>query len=47
MKTLLSGLEDVDIAEKYMEYSIMANVYQASLAAGAKIMQPSLMDYLR
>lgn len=47
MKTLLSSLEDIDIAEKYMEYSIMANVYQASLAAGAKIMQPSLMDYLR
>ena len=47
MKNLLSSLEDVDIAEKYMEYSIMANVYQASLAAGAKIMQPGLMDYLR
>jgi flagellar hook-associated protein 3 FlgL len=47
MKTLLSSIEDVDIAEKYMEYSIMANVYQASLAAGAKILQLSLMDYLR
>ena len=47
MKNLLSSLEDVDIAEKYMEYSIMANIYQASLAAGAKIMQPGLMDYLR
>lgn len=47
LKSLLSEKEDIDIAEKYMEYSVMSTVYQASLAAGAKILQPSLMDYLR
>ena len=43
---LLSQREDVDIAEKYMEYSVMKSVYQASLSAGASILQPSLLDYL-
>lgn len=43
---LLSNKEDVDIAEKYMEYSIMSQIYQASLSAGSKILQPSLLDYL-
>lgn len=47
LKGLLSGREDIDVAEKYMEYSIMAVVYQASLITGAKILQPSLLDYLR
>ncbi len=47
LNKLLSDREDIDIAEKYMEYSVMAVVYQASLSVGAKILQPSLMDYLR
>lgn len=47
LKSLLSEKEDVDIAKKYIEYSVMSTVYQASLAAGAKILQPSLLDYLR
>lgn len=44
---ILSEREDIDIAEKYMEYSVMKSVYQASLSAGASILQPSLLDYLR
>lgn len=47
LNTLLSQREDIDIAEKYMEYNVMSTVYQASLAAGSKILQPSLLDYLR
>ncbi|MFZ7131508.1 MAG: flagellar hook-associated protein FlgL [Eubacteriales bacterium] len=47
LTTLLSQKEDIDIAEKYMEYSVMESVYQASLSAGAKILQPSLLDYIR
>jgi len=43
---LLSQREHIDIAEKYMEYSVMKSVYQASLSAGASILQPSLLDYL-
>lgn len=47
MTELLSKTEDIDMAEKIMEFSVMENVYQASLATGARILQPSLLDYLR
>jgi len=47
MKELLSKSEDIDIAEKMMEFSMMSMVYQASLSTGAKILQPSLLDYIR
>lgn len=43
---LLSEKEDIDIAEKYMEYSVMQQIYQASLSTGSQILQPSLLDYL-
>ncbi|MGB9885467.1 MAG: flagellar hook-associated protein FlgL [Moorellales bacterium] len=46
MTELLSRLEDVDLAKISMEYSISQYVYQASLATGAKVVQPSLVDYL-
>lgn len=44
---LMSKNEDIDLAEKIMEYTTLSNVYQASLATGAKIIQPTLLDYLR
>lgn len=47
LTTLKSKAEDVDIAEIVMELKIQENVYQAALATGAKILQPSLLDYLR
>lgn len=47
LKEVLSEKEDVDLAESYMEYIMMTTGYQASLSMGAKILQPSLMDYLR
>lgn len=47
LNKLLSDREDIDIAEKYMEFSVMAAVYQASLHTGARILQPSLLDYIR
>ncbi|WFA07925.1 flagellar hook-associated protein FlgL [Tissierella sp. Yu-01] len=47
LNTLLSKREDIDIAEKYMEYSVMKTVYLASLQTGAQILQPSLLDYIR
>lgn len=47
MTELLSKTEDIDFAEKIMHYMMMENIYQASLATGAKIMQPSLLDFLR
>ncbi|HCW73373.1 MAG TPA: flagellar hook-associated protein 3 [Clostridiaceae bacterium] len=47
MTELLSKSEDIDLAEKMMEFSMMSTVYQASLSTGAKILQPSLLDYIR
>lgn len=47
LNTILSEREDIDIAEKYMEYMVMSNIYQASLSVGAKVLQPSLLDYIR
>jgi len=44
---LRSRLEDIDFAETMMNFSILENLYRASLATGAKIIQPSLLDYLR
>jgi len=47
MKELLSKTEDIDFAEKIMEYSMMANVYYASLSMGARILMPSLLNFLK
>lgn len=47
LNKVLSEREDIDIAEKYMEFITMSTVYQASLSIGSKIMQPSLLDYMR
>lgn len=44
---ILSKTEDIDFTEKQMEYVTMQSVYIASLQTSAKILQPSLMDYLR
>lgn len=46
MTELLSKTEDIDIAEKYMEYSTMSSVYTASLKVGAQILQQSILDFL-
>ncbi|ULL19455.1 flagellar hook-associated protein FlgL [Paenibacillus sp. H1-7] len=51
MGTNLQGLqsktEDADMAEVITNLKMGENVYQASLSAGAKIIQPSLVDFLR
>jgi flagellar hook-associated protein 3 FlgL len=44
---ILSKTEDVDMAEIIMNLKMQENVYMASLAAGARIIQPSLLDFLR
>ncbi len=45
-KTLLSEAEDVDIAEAAMNLNLKESAYQASLAACARVILPSLLDYL-
>lgn len=47
MTEILSETEDINITEKTMEFANMQTVYLASLQTSAKIIQPSLMDYLR
>ena len=47
MTQILSGIEDIDITQKTMEYSVMQTVYTAALQTSAKVIQPSLLDYLR
>ena len=47
MTELKSKSEDIDLAKKMMEFSVMSNVYEASLAVGAKVLQSSLLDYMR
>jgi flagellar hook-associated protein 3 FlgL len=47
MTQLLSKTADIDIAQKTIEYKMAENVYMASLQTGAKILQPSLLDFLR
>lgn len=42
-----SLIGDVDMAEAIMNYNVKEHVYQAALAAGARVMQPTLLDYLR
>lgn len=44
---LLSKIQDVDMAEAITDFTMQQNVYQAALTAGAKAIQPSLLDYLR
>ena len=47
LKKMLSNIEDIDIAEAITKLKSEESLYQASLAASAKIIQPSLMDFLR
>ena len=46
-KERLSYAEDVDLAQMITDLKMEESVYRASLAIGARIIQPSLVDYLR
>jgi len=45
--SLLAQNEDADMAEVIMNLKMQESVYLASLAAGARIIQPSLVDFLK
>jgi flagellar hook-associated protein 3 FlgL len=45
--SLLSETEDADMAETLVHFSMQKAVYESALKAGAEIIQPSLMDFLR
>ena len=43
----LSKVEDTDFQKAAMDLAVQSASYQAALAASAKVIQPSLMDFLR
>jgi len=46
-KELLSKNEDVDIAEAITNLKMQESIYRASLSIGARILQPSLVDFVK
>jgi len=46
-ESMRSDAEDVDMAEVIMYLKMAEAVYQAALSAGARVIQPTLMDFLR
>ena len=47
MTQSLSERQDVDVAEKYMEYQNQMLAYKATMAMGTQIMQTTILDYVR
>lgn len=46
LKSMLSNKEDIDLAEKYMEYSMEMIAYESSLQMGTRILQTNIMNYM-
>lgn len=46
LESMRSDKEDIDLAEKFMEYTMEQTAYQASLAMGTKILSTSILDYI-
>ena len=47
LKDLLSQAEDLDVARAIVELKMQENVYRLALASGARVIQPTLLDFLR
>lgn len=47
IKGQLSNVEDVDMAATIMNLQMQQVAYQGALAAGARVLQPTLLDFLR
>ncbi|MGX7393789.1 flagellar hook-associated protein FlgL [Carnobacterium mobile] len=46
LKSMLAENQDIDLAEKYMQFTMEKTAYQASLAMGTQILQTNILDYL-
>lgn len=46
-KTQLSGIEDIDLAETILQLQSQEVAYKGALGAASKVLQPSLMDFLK
>jgi len=44
---MLSNVEDADMARTIVDFNTQQAVYQSALKAGAQVIQPSLLDFLR
>ncbi len=47
LRKLLSDKIDVDFAEAMINFNAQSNAFQAALGAAARIVQPSLLDFIR
>ncbi|GED33880.1 MULTISPECIES: flagellar hook-associated protein FlgL [Brevibacillus] len=47
INTLMSDNEDADMSEVYTELKMQESVYQSALSIGARVIQTSLVDYLK
>ena len=47
LSSRLSEVENTDLPKATVELQLQQVAYQAALAATAKVMQPSLLDFLR
>lgn len=47
LQTLISKTEDIDVAQAIMEFKMQENAYRLALDTTARIIQPTLMDFLR
>lgn len=47
LKEMRSQVEDIDIAYTITNFRMQENAYQAALATAARVLQPSLVDFLR
>ena len=47
LKTVLSESEDIDYAAAMIDYSVLMTSYQASLQISSKVIQPTILDFLR
>ncbi len=47
MEEMLSRTQDADLAEAVIDLKVQKTAYEASLATGSMIIQPSLIDFLR
>lgn len=47
MKKVLSQDQDADHVEKFIELKSAEMIYQASIQVGAKLIQPTILDYIR
>ena len=47
IQDVLSKTQDTDVVEKFIELKSAEMIYQASMQVGAKLIQPTILDYIR